>query len=105
MTDFIPKYSIRNSCELIDKIKDFTIHPNSILISFDVVGLFPNVPVSPTLQHVKRTLLDVSTPPPPLVVDEYMKFLTLCLFPDFFKYGDAIYTVPDGAPMGSPLAL
>ena len=67
------------------------------MVSFDVVGLFPSIPVSPTLDRVERNPLDAQVFL--LVVVEYMKLFNICLFPNFYEYGDRIYTVSDGVPM------
>ena len=45
----VNRYSVRNSKEFVDYIKNFTIFENEILVSFDVVSLFTSVPVDKAL--------------------------------------------------------
>ena len=103
ITNFNSQYSLHNSIELIDEITDVKFPSNAILVSFDVVGLFPSVPLLDTIKCIKDTLLDahVST----LIIDEFMKLLSLCLFSNFCKFEDKIFSLLDGVPMGSPLLL
>ena len=39
-----PKFTVKNSLELIDKIKNIIVPENAILVSFDVVSLFTSIP-------------------------------------------------------------
>lgn len=101
-TDFQSGYSISNSKELTDKIYDCSTPPDSILCSFDVVGLFTNVPLAPTLERIHDILLEASVPTP--AAEEFVLLLKTCLFPNICKFKGGIYQFEDGLPMGSPLA-
>jgi len=46
-TKFLLQYCVRNTVEIVDRIKDFNPPSNSILISFDAVSLNTNVPLYP----------------------------------------------------------
>ena len=39
------RFSVKNSIDLIDRIKDVVIEEDDILVSFDIVSLFTSVPV------------------------------------------------------------
>ncbi|KAL1447084.1 hypothetical protein WDU94_001925, partial [Cyamophila willieti] len=45
MSKYKNPYSINNSLEVIEKIKDMYIPPSAKILSFDVVNLFPSIPV------------------------------------------------------------
>ena len=45
-------YSVRNSKEFVDYVKNFTISENEILVSFDVFSLFTSVRVDKALSLV-----------------------------------------------------
>ena len=49
VVDFVSPYFLKNSITLVEKIKNVNPPPNSSLISFDVVGLYPHIPKAPTL--------------------------------------------------------
>ena len=100
------------SDDLIDKLINSNFPPspdpspfnNPILVSFDVVSPYPNIPIPHTLQLIRNTLSAAEIPSP--VIDEFMRLLTLCITPNFGKFNDKIYTVSGniGVFMGSPLA-
>ena len=77
-----------------------------MLISFDVVNLFPSVPVKETLAIVKRKLeedesLSERTSIP---VSGIMELLSLCLTWSYFRFGDEYFLQTDGLAMGSSLS-
>ena len=39
------RFSVKNSIDFIDRIKDVVIEQDDILVSFDVVSLFTSIPV------------------------------------------------------------
>jgi len=84
--------------DLIYEISNVIPPTQATLVSFDVEGLFPNVPI-PTL--LELTLSSLTGSVSNGAVGEYMELLALCLIPNF--NGD-FYTIPDGVPMDSPLA-
>ena len=46
-------YVIRNSYELIDKLKNIEITNSTRLASFDIVNLYTNVPIKETIHTIK----------------------------------------------------
>jgi hypothetical protein len=49
-------YSVENSYKFVEKIKNVKIDDDEVLVSFDAVGLYPNVPVEETLRSIKTWL-------------------------------------------------
>lgn len=76
-TKYNNPYTINNSLEVIDKIKDILIPQSAKIVSFDVVNLFPSVPVP----HLKE------------VIENKLRTLS-----------NKTYKMSDGLPMGSPLS-
>ena len=71
-------------------------------MSFDVVGLFPNIPINPTLQFASE-LLDQA------VIDfvtkiEFFRFSDVRLSPNLWTYDNNLYQLPEGIGVliGSP---
>ena len=96
VTGFHSKYSVRDSCDLSEKIVNFAPPP------FDVTAMFPNIPLSPTLEWFESIL--TSNHIQPEIVKEFMNLLTHCVSSNFCKFENKFYIFSDGVPMGSPLS-
>lgn len=100
--NFNPKYSIKNSLDLIEKIKDVQIPLNAKIVSFDVCNLFPSVPtidckiIVDDMLHKK--LIN------PTIISDINHTLSTCLNQNYFKYNDQFYKQCEGLAMGSPLS-
>ena len=97
---------IKNSQHFIEKIRQTNINNNTLMVSFDVVSLFTNVPVDKTLTILKsklendrflhnRTKLSVNT---------IMELITLCVTTTYFQLDKDFYEQTFGMPMGSSLS-
>ena len=75
----------------------------TIFVSFDVLGLFPHVPLQPTVARVDKLLADASVPPS--IISEFKSLLALCLAPNICKFNDSVYRLPNdiGISIKSPL--
>ena len=102
----VNRYSVRNSKEFVDYVKNFTISENDILVSFDVVSLFISVPVGKALGLVldllssdkslaSRTSLNIS---------EITIGLEHC-FSSVFSYKNSFFKQIYRTPMGSCISL
>jgi len=47
---------VKNSRELKEKIKDWRVERNEILVSYDVKNLYPSIPIDKALELVERLL-------------------------------------------------
>ena len=99
----VNRYSVRNSKEFVDYVKNFAISENEILVSFDVVSLFTSVPVDKALGLVldllssdeslaSRTSLDIS---------DITIGLEHCFSSTVFSYKNSFFKQIYGTPMGS----
>ncbi|XP_075163288.1 uncharacterized protein LOC142235921 [Haematobia irritans] len=98
------KYNIKDGIEFKKRINQQTIHDNELLISFDVVSLFPSVPINLAIRTIKEkwTIIQEFTKIP---MDLFLGIVTLCI-KDFryFTYDDKIFEQTKGMPMGSPIS-
>lgn len=98
---------IKNSTDFAAFISDQTIAEETILVSFDVVSLFTNVPVDLACQvaggrlHADESLDDRTTLSP----DEVLRLLRFCLDATFVAYQGKWYQQTFGTAMGSPVSV
>jgi len=91
--------------ELVNNIKDRQVPNGAILVSFEVVGLYPSVPHSPTLAFIRKLLEESATPEE--IINEFMGLLQLCISPNFCKFNNEYFKflegfrIPTGSPLGS----
>ncbi len=97
------EHHVVNSKEFVTKMEQIGLSENDILVSFDVVSLFTNVPVEEACIIAKERLLFDSTLPqrtnfsPENIYD----LLKLCLTTTCFQWREKYYEQTYGAPMGS----
>ncbi len=89
---------IKNSVHFVERIRSLKLDPSNLLVSFDVVSLFTNVPVDDTMQIVKDLLKDDVTS------EHIVKLTEVCLKSTHFQFRDKFYEQQSGAAMGSPLS-
>ena len=91
-------HHVINSSSFIQEIKDLHLGPNDVLISFDLVSLFTNVPVDETCDIIKQKLLDDTSlhERTQLSVDEILDLLQLCLSNTCFQWKDTLYEQTSG---------
>lgn len=101
-TNFVSTYSIKNTYNLVENIKDICIPNNAKLISFDVQNLFPSIPPKDVIKLV-QSLLDKNNINP-ITKEEIIDSLKICLKQNYFQFNNNIYTCEEGLIMGNPLS-
>lgn len=95
-------YNIKDAVQFRDKVKNLTINENEKMVSFDVVSLFPSIPVDLGLNIIEERWEEISqyTKMPKTM---FLNILKFCIKENrYFKYEDKIYKQKVGLPMGSP---
>jgi hypothetical protein len=100
--NFEPHYTIKNSLDLVSKIKNIVVPPKALLVSFDIVNLFPSIPI-PDLKSILKKLLHVHVPSP-LEISELSQLIDISLDQNYFRFNNSFYIQKSGLPMGSPLS-
>lgn len=97
-----PSFSVKNSLEFINKIKDLELLEGEILASFDVCSLFPSVPVTQTLIYLREllTLNSFSAD----IIDEYVHLTRLCMSQNVFQFKKEFFEQLEGTAMGNSLS-
>ena len=101
-SNFQPEFSIKNSLELIDKVKDIIIPNNSFLLSFDVKNLFPSVPPNEVIQITSKLLFENKCVS--IIREDILNLLQTCLEQNYFEFNGVIYKDGDSLAMGNPLS-
>ncbi|KAL9971531.1 hypothetical protein ACROYT_G017705 [Oculina patagonica] len=99
-------FTVKNSVEFCEQMKNVSLKEDEELVSFDVVSLFTSIPVELAIQVAKDllsndvTLQDRSTIP----VSDIVDLLDFCLSTTNFKYNNNHYQQIFGTAMGSPVS-
>lgn len=102
LTRFEPKHVIKNSLDLINKIKNITIPPNGTIVSFDVKNLFPSIPTKECKEALYNIMVESKLEPQ--VIIDLAHCLEICLSQNYFIYNNTVYKQQEGLAMGSPLS-
>ena len=102
LTNFQPKYSIKNSVDLAKKLNNLNIPIHSKLVSFDVKNLFTNIPLPDVRKIIIDTLENKNVDP--VLGKEVLSVFDTCTNQNYFQYKDKFYKQYSGLPMGSPLS-
>ena len=73
------------------------------MVSFDVVGLFTNVPLDHTIKIILKRIYDDNEIKTDIPRTEMKLLLEMCTKNVHFTFNDQLYTQIDGVAMGSPL--
>ncbi|GAB0086745.1 hypothetical protein DMENIID0001_009140 [Sergentomyia squamirostris] len=97
------QYSVKDSYEFVQRIQQIQVPPDYIMISLDVVALFPNIPRQLALDIAKEQW-DIIKEHTPIGMNLFMSILKHCLEHSRFVYNGQNYMQIDGMPMGGPLS-
>lgn len=95
-------YNVKDAREFKERVNNVKIGDEEILISFDVVSLFPSIPVNMALKVIEEKWTDVEKFTN-IRKDLFLEILSFCIKDSrYFKYDTKIYEQRKGMPMGSP---
>ena len=98
------KYMLSSTNYFIEKLKQVKVQSLQILVSFDVVSLFTNVPLEETTQIIANYLFDKDNPnTPPMEKHAFIKLLKLAT-QGMFLCNSGLFKPIDGVAMRSPFA-
>ena len=98
-------HSIKNTKELVDKLRGLEIPPARKLVACDVTALFTSVLVDKALEVITERLQedDILTSRIEMTIPQIVELLHFCLNTTYFIYDGAYYQQTHGATMGSPI--
>ena len=99
-------YTIKNSCEFEDFIRDKTLNACEELVSFAIVSLFAKIPVDLAVKVDEERLREDASQGQrtSLPVEDIIHLLSFCLETTLFVYNDTYYQQVFGTAMGSPVS-
>ena len=99
-------YSVQNTKDFIEQIKNIKLLSEECIISYDVKALFTSVPIEPVIKIINQHLendqeLQQRTP---MSVQNIIMLLEFCLKNTHFVFQGRFYEQTEGAAMGSSIS-
>ena len=94
---------IQNSTSFVHEAKDWKIEPTETQVSYDVVNLYPSVPLDRSIQVIVEFLQDDHAElkkRTKLNLTDIQQLLELCLSECYFLYNNLIWTLENSGPIG-----
>lgn len=99
------KFNVKNSYDFKSKIDTITLQPNDILVSFDVISLFTNIPVDIAISEIDKRWDEIKHNTDITDKEAFMDLLKFCIKDNnFFKFQNIFYKQKKGLAMGNPLS-
>ena len=98
---------LKNSSTFVNKARDWEISADEIQVSFDVVNLYPSIP----LKEGTDIILDIITNDEELTqrtkltIKEIKMLIELCLSKCYYLWNDTIYELEDSGPIGLAVVM
>ena len=99
-------FTVKNSCEFADFIRDKILNACVELVSFNVVSLFSKIPVDLAVRVAEERLREDASlgQITSLPVEDIIHLLSFCLKTTQFTYNGTYYQQVFGTAMGSPVS-
>lgn len=95
-------FSVKNTLDFVDRVKNVVVPDGFILVSFDVKALYPSVPLGSALNSLNEWIEDQN-------IDNVEKkmlkeFARFCMKNSYFEFDNKFYQQIDGTAIGNALA-
>ncbi|BHF61530.1 hypothetical protein SprV_0100450500 [Sparganum proliferum] len=96
--------TVSSSAQFLEKLKGVSLHPNVVMVSFDVTSLFTSIPQDLTIETIELLLQSkYDETENRLGRAQVLQLLKFCLR-TYFTFDGTIYEQVKGTPMGSPIS-
>ena len=103
----INKYTIKDTKDFVDRLKQFKLNNHNFMVSFDVESLFTNIPLEETVE-ICLNLIYADKPNNfkynNFSREDFKILLNLAIKETYFLCNSKLYKQIDGVAMGNPLA-
>ncbi|XP_066933971.1 uncharacterized protein [Clytia hemisphaerica] len=96
-------YSVNSTNAFLHDLESISIADDEEMVSFDVVGLFTNVPLKHTIDIILNRIYEKNEIKTNIPREDMKLLLEMCTKNVHFTFNQKIYTQIDGVAMGSPL--
>ena len=97
-------YVIQDTFTFIEGISQVTLPPKCVMASFDVVSLYPNIPLKETIELILDQIFENRATFHNLTRIEFKKLLEYASSDSYFQFNEKVYKIKDGLGMGNPIA-
>ena len=102
------QHKIKNSAEFVNEAKTWKISPNEIQVSYDVVNLYPSIPLEKVIdvivEYLKNDFNNVRTRTKLTLVDIH-QLIDLCVSECYFLYNNLIWKLYNSGPIGLSITV
>nr|VZI09945.1 unnamed protein product [Spirometra erinaceieuropaei] len=96
--------TVSSSAQFLEKLKGVSIHPNEVMVSFDVTSLFTSIPQDLAIETIELLLQSkYEETENRLGHTQILQLLKICLR-TYFTFDGTIYEQVKGTPMESPIS-
>lgn len=95
-------YQVLNNKDAAERINGVTLNDDDVMVSFDVVSLFPNIPMDYAIKYLEEHLYEKGIRGDKL--STLINLTELCMYKNEFTFRDKIFKLNDGCAMGNPLS-
>lgn len=102
-TEFDPPKGkfVKNAMDFAKKIKNIKIEEDEIMVSFDIVSLYPNIPLPEAIQAISDWLQSANITD--LEKSTLIDATRVCMYQNQFQFRNKFYKLRKGTSMGNPL--
>lgn len=94
--------SVKNAIEFMKLVKGVEVKRTETMGSYDVVSLFPSIPMDKTMILLRKWLIENGVSE--ARNEMYVEFTELCMKQNIFQYKNEFYIQRDGAAIGNSLS-
>lgn len=95
-------FQVKNCEDAAKRVNGLLLNDDDVMLSFDVVSLFPNIPMDYAIQFLEEHLVEKGVSGEKL--STLISLTELCMYNNQFTFRDKFYKLKEGCAMGNPLS-
>ena len=101
------EHHLKNSKHLAEVVKDIKLEEDEVLVSHDVVALFPSIPIPEAMKIIRKRLEEDTTlaKRTNLSANDIIELLEFTMSTTHFSFKGKLYEQTFGTAMGSPVSV